>query len=210
MYNFFTNFATALNFTVPEPSSVCFWVILRGYNVSLNNFLGTAINWRARFDVPTTKVQAWFNQSAGLSSTSNLGVGSRVHLAFTMVRSTSGRLYFNAVEEGNNAGGDTPTSPNTLLLGSRNGSTECANADMEDIRIYDRVLSAGEIKDIYYANGRDNIVSGLLNRWGAVSPGNGQDMDGTTLYDIAGRLSATVSGSGAFYRGGFLNPRRRV
>lgn len=211
MYNFYTNYASASNFSIPNPSSVCFWLTLRGFNAVMNNLFGTATNWRARSIVSSTKIEANINQTTAATTTSTFGTGTRIHLAFTQQRSTSGRVYVNAVEEANNSGSSTPTSPATLGIGNYGGGSDAANGDMEDIRIYDRILSAKEIQDIYYANGRDNIVSGLLNRWGATTRGNGQDMNGETIYDIAaGRLNGSISGTGAFYRGGFLNPRRRV
>jgi len=212
MYNFYTDMATVASWTIPDPSTVCLWFIPRGYNASYNYLIGTADNWTARYNISTTKIEARFNQSNTLASTSTLAVGARAHLVFTIQRSTVGRLYFNGVEEGNNSGASTPTSPTTIGLGGRYGNTDYANGDIEDVRIYNRLLGAAEIKNIYLSGGRDNIVGGLINRWGKISKGNGTDISTDSIYDETSsrqHLAKAASGN-IYYRGGFLNPRRNV
>lgn len=211
MYNFYTGQAAVSNFTVPDPATICFWLILRGFNVSLNNLIGTATNWRAKFNVSTTKIEANFNQTASLASVSTVGIGTRIHLAFVNLRSTRGKLYFNGIEEGDNSGSSTPTSPNTLAVGGTNGVSDNANGDMEDIRVYNRELSAQEIKNIYGANGLDLIYDGLINRWALTSKGDGTDIGTDPIYDLTtARKHLTKVSNNVYFRGGFINPRRRV
>lgn len=176
--------------------------------------MGTELLWCSRFLVASTKVEAGYNQnpSSLTDSTSTVGTGTRVHVAFTNLRSTTGLLYWNGVQENSNSGSNTPTSPNTLAIGGRNGSTDYTNGDLEDVRIYNRVLTAAEIKNIYLSNGRDGITPGLINQWARTSKGNGNDISTDSIYDETGsRQHLTKAGAGnIYYRGGYLNPRRRV
>ena len=213
MYNFYTDMASVASWTIPNPSTVCLWFIPRGYNASYNYLIGTADNWCARYNISTTKIEARFNQNNSLASTSTLNVGARAHLVFTIQRSSVGKLYFNGAEEGDNSGSSTPTSPATLAIGGRGGlSSDYANGDIEDVRIYNRLLSPAEIKNIYLSGGRDVITSGLINQWARTSLGNGTEISTDSIYDeTTSRQHLTKAGAGnIYYRGGFLNPRRRV
>lgn len=207
--------ATVGSFAVPDPSTICLWFIARGYNASVNYLMGSELLWCSRLNTVTVKIEAGYNQNPSTStdSTSTLGgTGIRVHVAFVNERSITGNLYWNGVLENSNSGSSTPTSPNTLAVGGRNGSTDYANGDLEDVRIYNRILQAGEINCIYHSGGRDNIVRGLINRWATNSKGNGTDISTDNIYDeTASRQHLSKLGAGGiYYRGGFLNPRRRV
>jgi hypothetical protein len=74
----------------------------------------------------------------------------------------------------------TSSTPGTTLLTATNSSQMCVGANvgsgavnpfqelvgsLEDIRVYNRTLSAGEISTIYATGGRDDIVNGLFLRF---------------------------------------------
>jgi len=81
-------------------------------------------------------------------------------------------LYYNGTFDAISAAlawGDAPTSDTASLafnIGSQhNGGSEYANGDIEDARVYNRLLSEAEIQTIYAANGCDNITYGLQHRY---------------------------------------------
>ena len=54
------------------------------------------------------------------------------------------------------------TQNGSVMIGSTpGGSGQAWNGIIDDIRVYDRVLSANEIQTIYGARGQDGIVDGL-------------------------------------------------
>jgi hypothetical protein len=53
----------------------------------------------------------------------------------------------------------------TLTMGNRPALDRSYDGDLWDMRTYDRILRADEIKSIYTARGRDSNVVGLLARW---------------------------------------------
>jgi len=62
---------------------------------------------------------------------------------------------------------DGTPSTASLQIGFRPGApiTGYLSAYVEDVRIYNRVLSANEVSTIYACKGVDGIVHGLLHRW---------------------------------------------
>jgi len=97
----------------------------------------------------------------------------------------------------------------TLYLGASGTSlTECWNGWADDIRIYNRTLSQGEIETIYNARGRDLIYNGLLYRWVFIEGAPGVAASGTGLVkDIIGGLHMTPTNSPTF-RDSTLNSLR--
>lgn len=88
-------------------------------------------------------------------------------------------LYRNAVERFNvaKAFGAVNTS-NTVSNGGAiaadgDGASARWAGQMEDARIYSRVLGAAEILTMFSAQGRDGIVSGLQHRWTMTDQGGG-------------------------------------
>jgi hypothetical protein len=70
---------------------------------------------------------------------------------------------------------------------------------IEDVRIYNRALSAAEVQTIYAARGRDDIIYGLLHRWLLNEGYPGQLASGSGfIKDLAGRVNGTPSGSPPF------------
>jgi hypothetical protein len=194
--------------------SICHWIILRGYNAGTNRFFGTADNFETKFIVGSNVYQGDLFENNGTPLPSSpAGTGIRIHLAFTGTIGVSVKSYLNGtLDVTDSAVSSSPASPATLGVGGRAGSSDYANGDMEDIRVYDRELTGSEIRCIYASNGRDGIISGLINRWAQTSKGDGTDISSDYIYDeTASRQHLQKAASGViYYRGGFLNPRRRV
>jgi len=92
------------------------------------------------------------------------------HLGFT-ASSTQYKLYRNGEKIASGV-----YAPITPLLYNASGYINLGNlfghnwnynyyGYLEDVRIYDRVLSAEEMQSIYHSAGADNIAYGLKNRW---------------------------------------------
>lgn len=78
-----------------------------------------------------------------------------------------------------------------LYIGSRSGSSYFFNGSMDEVRIYNRALSASEVQSLYdlgtpaTVNGPEDSFgsSGLVGYWSF----NGKDISGTTAYDRSGQ-----------------------
>lgn len=214
MYNFATGMSTVASWAVPSPISISFWITLRGFNGGgSEKFIGTGDDFESKYLNSTNKYYIDLFEAAGSAMPSSpSGLNNRVHLAFTGTLNGTVKSYLNGVlDVTSGTVTDSPTSPATLGVGGRPGSSNPANGDMEDVRIYNRELVAAEVKNIYESNGRDNIVDGLINRWAVTSKGDGTDIGTDYIYDLTtSRQHLQKSAGNIYYRGGFLNPRRRV
>lgn len=106
------------------------------------------------------------------------------HLAYTF-NGTNHIFYLDgALSNQTTTAAQTGTVTSFQLLG--NQWTENATVILEDLRVYSRTLSAGEIETIYSVKGTDGIVSEMVSRFlfnegaPATNPGAG-----TTVRDIS-------------------------
>lgn len=214
MFNFATGMAYVSSWTVPTPITICHWVIPRVFNATANRFFGTADDFETKCIPPSGNIyQGDIFESAGVQATTTAVIGTRVHLAFTSSINGTTLTYVNGVQESTSSNGALPSSPASLAVGGRYGASsgQEANSDLEDIRIYNRILSAAEIKNIYASNGRDCIIGGLINQWAVSTKGDGTDIGTDYIYDLtSSRQHLQKLSNNIYYRGGFLNPRRRV
>jgi hypothetical protein len=102
---------------------------------------------------------------------------------------TSGRLHSFSIDAG---------TPVTASVASQSGNPEVCdfggnaygepmNGMIDDIRIYNRVLSTNEIQTIYNLRGNDHIVSGLIFRWTFMEGASGTVISGAgTIRDVSG------------------------
>jgi hypothetical protein len=123
------------------------------------------------------------------------------HIAVTY-QSTGTEIYKNAVElsySSYTAGSGTNSSDSSedFIVGNQDSSGRGFDGLIEDVRVYDRVLSADEISQIYASLGRDGIWQGRvlhapLTQWapgatigsgsGAVKDITANKLNGTSLY----------------------------
>jgi len=204
---FYTGMAEVPSFTPLNICTVSLWYVELGWNVGgFNRVFGTADAWEIKIfgDAPHTVVNELCLQT-GTESTGVVLAGTWLHIACTVDQSTGAwRTYLDGVLDCSGTGHTTAASGSTLGIGGRYGGVGVANGILEDVRIYNRVLSAGEIMTLYALDGCDAIRSGLVNRWimhtkgGAGSTGVGGD----NIYDEVGKKTANVMGGDAFYWGG--------
>ena len=90
------------------------------------------------------------------------------HLMAGTYDATTVRAYLDGVEDGTDAltgNINSTTAPVRIGVGSGATSEQPMDGAAEDVRIYDRVLSADEILTIYNSRGRDGIILGLAARY---------------------------------------------
>lgn len=199
--------------TVPSPFSISMWCILRTLNASINRLAGTADDFEVKYIISTNKYQGdIFNVSGIPMPNSPAGTGVRVHIAITGTIGVSVKSYINGVLDATHATvSTTPASPATFQLGGRPGSADYLNGELEDVRIYNRELSAMEIMTIKSGNGLDNIIQGMINRWIVTTLGGNVSIGSDLQYDLgSNRQNMTKIGGTVVYAGGYINPRRRV
>ena len=76
---------------------------------------------------------------------------------------------------------------NPITIGSRPAGSCPVDALIDDVRIYNRLLSLAEIQTIYHSRGADNIVNGLVGRWLMNEKSDGVTASGAnSCIDISG------------------------
>jgi hypothetical protein len=82
--------------------------------------------------------------------------------------STSVEIWVQGIKENENTT-DVPAtmynSGNTIVIGGRPDPIGNFDGIIDDVRIYNRNLSAAEMATIFAARGHDAIVDGLVSRW---------------------------------------------
>lgn len=90
------------------------------------------------------------------------------HIAGQFVPSTAVQIWQDGILESENTTGIPATMydpPNSFTIGGRPDGTSVFDGILEDIRVYNRNLSAAEMKTIFACRGHDGIVDGLVSRW---------------------------------------------
>lgn len=157
-----SRFETSSNFTEVSPGTVCYWCYPTA--ISGHRCMGTDTVWESRFS--GSKILHDYAQNAQPSSPTTLSVNTLYHFAFVF-DGTDKAIYIDGVEDvsGTYSHG-TVGSDTHLSIGSSTWSTsQGMTGRLEDVRVYDRALSAQEIEAIYTARGRDSIIEGLVHWW---------------------------------------------
>lgn len=204
-----TQYLTGVNtFTIPTNATVCFWLYPKRIT-GLNRMIGSD----DYFEVKSVD-QKMHNDLYGevtLVSIADLQLNTLYHIACTINSTTNfAEIYIDGIlDNSNSANVETPTGT-TLQIGNRPGSSDYFDGYLQDMRMYDRVLTANEIATIFGCKGTDGIVDGLLYRWlfdegpaGTAATGVG------TVKDQTGSMNMTPSNS-PIYSGSRLKLRRFV
>lgn len=128
-----------------------------------------------QFAIRSSKVALFLDTSdntpTGAGAT-NVSTGILHHVVATWANDADDevRIYLDGLLD-NTPSSDTHTSDlgtdtRPLYIGGRDVTTgDLFDGSIEDVRIYDRELSAAEIQTIFAARGTDGIVAGLVGRW---------------------------------------------
>lgn len=176
----------ALDNAFDNGGTLSFW--MRPNSFGENNFgriydknNNTGVGWSTLLDgsaVPasnTLRFQQFFTVADGDWNTGDdsITLGVWTHAAITYnngAASNDPSMYLNAVSQ-TVVEIDTPSgtrvsdSGQALNIGNRPATDRTFDGPMADMRIYDRILSASEIQNVYTANGHDGIVDGLILRY---------------------------------------------
>ncbi len=206
--------ASVANFTPPQNCSVSWWLKLS----SLNQFGRTAslsVNWEIGLSdnagTPTANgIINAMNSGALLYSSTSLQADLRYHVVCTAT-SSARQIFLNGVLDNSAASGGTAPAAGTLYVGCQYGGTlYFLDGAIEDLRVYNRIITAEEVATIYACEGRDGITYGLIHRWpmnegaaGVVASGTGSVKDEAT-----NQLNLTATNS-PVYSGSQLNYRRK-
>jgi hypothetical protein len=155
--------ASISSFTPPANGSVSFWMYSNDLS-GIHEIIGCHSAWEIRTD-GITLYNGLNEGSTPLGSSATLQVETRYHIVCTYDSSNNAQIYINGSLDNSGSGNDGSPSSNNISIGVRTGSSNYYDGYVEDVRIYDRVLSAGEVETIYAVNGIDEIVYSLLHRW---------------------------------------------
>lgn len=184
-----------------SPVTVTFWFNLNTVHADSNRLMGSDDDWEIRV---TTDWSAGSPRISNELFGSTLGtppISTTVIVAgtwyFVACTATSGGgsalIYINGVLETTGVTTDTATGT-TLSIGNRSGSSSTQSADgvIDDMRVYDRILSANEILTIYSSFGDDQIYYGCQNRWLLNELNDGATASGVgTIKDMTGATTGT-------------------
>ncbi len=138
-----------------------------------------------------------------LTSNSSLQLNAWNHIAVTSNQNSDSLIYINGIQDAANTGTHAPTDIGSdLYFGSFNGASNFFEGKMDDIRIYNRVLSTQEVKKLYNAGQAKQGVStkkrelGLAGYWTF----DNKDINwaGNTIQDTSGNgNTGTLTGMSA-------------
>lgn len=145
--------------------SVVFWmrpVQLNGTTANSNIFLGrenylnSGFRAGVRKDAPTGRIDFWTTQSGGTltltsgSSAVSTSSGAFYHVVVTYTSSTSnGVMYLDGIQVGSSTGSYVVPTGRTLAIDGGIGGVTFLNSYIDDVRWYNRVLSADEVRQLY-------------------------------------------------------------
>jgi hypothetical protein len=198
-----------------SPVTICFWFNLNSPLKALERMIGSDDNWEVRVTQDWTAGSYRIANELFASGTSTPSFSTTVVVAntwyFVAASATfnvSSALYVNGLLESTSTCVDSPTGT-TLSIGGRNTAVvgDGLNGVLDDVRVYNRILTDNEVATIYACKGVDRIYDGLVNRWLLNEGADGVAMSGAgSVKDIIGLKNGTPSGAAA-YRGSFLKKR---
>lgn len=189
---------TSGSFPEPAIATVSLW--FRPSSVSgANRIMGTDTAWECRLN--GSDLLHEFRQSAVPNSTTVFAVNTWYHLAF-VYDGTNKAVYVNGSPDPALASSAHGTNGNDTVL-SVGTSTWNAGQGMsgrlEDIRIYNRVLSQAECEAIRFSRASDGIINGLIHWWPLIGPDSSVV---TNEKDIVGSVNlSTIVGSPIYVQG---------
>jgi hypothetical protein len=192
-------------------------------NKSVVGFRGGGSQTRAKLNVDTDlqvslrAVALDADTSSVFTSGTTIVPFARTHIAGVVkFSSKAGLIYINgqAVAAGvftnMTAGNSSNTAASLAAFGSGEiGTNNRWLGELEDVRVYNRILTSEEILTIYTGLGKDGNVQDLMGRWPCNDLGDG--VAPTIVGDIGpfGFGGLPVNGGGLVYRGGITVSRKR-
>jgi len=153
------------NFTPTNNVSVVFWLLNRLANQT-GRIVALSDAWEIYLQADGTIGNDLHRATTTLSSVTSFESETRYHVVCTRASDNTRQIFVDGVFDNSDSGGTAALPSAALLyLGVKQDITNYLTGLIEDVRIYDRVLSASEVATIYSSKGTDGIVYGLNHRW---------------------------------------------
>lgn len=196
---------STVNFSEPTLASVCMWVIFNKV-IGNNRMFGTDDEWEIR--VQSSGLEHELRDGGGNPTvTTSFTTGVEYHIICTYDGTNKG-VYVNGVADPTpSAFTHSAVGADTILHIGTNGQNvnQGLEGSLEDVRIYNRILTAAEADLIYNGEGLDGVWNGLIHWWPLNKGPIGSTP--TSEEDIAGNFNLpTVVGSPTY----LASPRRFI
>jgi len=201
-------------------ATISIWMQMTDLTPTLQRILGSAGDWEFRIANTGIITNDLYNPTSGHVSSTALAAGTWYHVVCTGLESagtSTTEIYINGVFEGTTDVASSTVAAAFLTLAHRTGaSAQEANVIMDDLRVYNRVLTAAEVETIYACRGTDNILEGLILRLQFEEDFPGQQASGTgAIRDVShdspwGGFTPLSAGSDAAYADGVVRSRRKT
>lgn len=180
--------------------AVSFWVYITAFTDSWEcvtcQYLTTS-----GFYIRSSGAYVWNTLGGNPYATSTL-VSGRWYFIVSNVSSNAVTYYLNGVADGSPV--PTVTAHTLTAIGDDVGS-ESFNGLVDDVRVYNRILTVNEIESLYKSRGRLNITDGLVAWWRLDEHNAGEVAAGATIPDSAGANTMTANNSPVWANSGILN-----
>lgn len=127
-----------------------------------------------------------------------------VHVTAVFASSTSREVFINGVSKGTNTNSMTPTGINVLYVGADKSQASPGNftsAIIDDLKIYNRALTAAEISQTGGVMTRMTITNGLVAHYKMMNIGDGVTATGATVTDSSGNGYTLTATNNPTWRG---------
>ncbi len=203
--------STISTFNPPANCSISFWVYntadsQAGYILVLSGNWSVFMGW---FDNKLNNDMYW--NGTTLESNTELDVNELFHVVLTRASNSNRQIFINgALDNSDSAGGGSPTAA-TLYVSRDVDGFSYFDGYLDDIRIYNRVLSLAEIETIYACKGVDRINYGLLHRYLLnEGPENSLATGTGSIKDLGLIQNNMTPNNSPTYTGSWLKTRRYV
>lgn len=204
-----------LDFVGAVPFSISCWVRMpSGFNQETWAALIAKLDNRWRVSVIDFNDYGWhFITPSTFNFTFNNNDDILHHFAFVKEGSGAGesKQYIDGGLAGTSGGGTMagPNGGDVWITNNSSQTNRALQAEVMDMRIYNRALSPAEIQTIHGVRGTDGIVDGLIARW-QFNDGAPGTLVGTTL-SLTGKHNGTggPGGNEPLYIGNEIKGRRR-
>lgn len=158
-------YESTTNYVSHADVTICCWIYPTEQAGSTKyRFFGAANDFELKLIAGALEQDIW--AATGSTSIGTCPVNTWTHVVVTRDASGNVNIYFNGALDSTNTGQNSDPGSNLLKIGaSPTILTEKFYGNMEDVRIYDRVLTATEVEIMYNANGRDGIIDNLRHWW---------------------------------------------
>lgn len=202
--------ASVSSFTPPANCSVAFWLYIIDLSLDMNIF-GHSGEWEIYINDSDNKIYNDMNFGSSLVSSLTLTADTLYHIVCTRASDDSRKIVVNGSLDNSDSNGDGSPSGATLYIGDRHTLDTALKGYLQDVRIYNRVLSNDECLSIYRGNGVDSIVNGLLHRLLLNEKSEGIEATGAgSIIDSGSQKVNFTPNNSPTYCGRILKTRRFV